>query len=109
MNCEYCGKALRHGDTVHGIKYGTLASNGFIPAKDSAVTVVCGPCGNQVYRFVYASLDERKLSYPIIFNMVNELTNLMRNGYKLIQSISKLPAREQAALKLLVATCKEAR
>jgi hypothetical protein len=73
------------------------------------VTVICGPCGNQVYRFVYASLDERRLAYPVIFNLVNELTSLMRNGYRLILSISKLPAREQAALKLLVASCKDAK
>lgn len=107
MKCEYCGRALRQGDTVHGIKYGSLAHSRFVPAKDSAVTVICGPCGNQVYRFVYASIDEGKLAYPVIFNMVNELSGLMRNGYKLIQSISKLPAREQSALRRLVVTCKE--
>jgi len=74
MKCEYCGKTLRQGDTVHGLKYGSLADSGFIPAKDSAVTVICDPCGNQAYRFVYAALDDGKLSYPAIFSLYNELT-----------------------------------
>jgi len=109
MKCEYCGKTLRQGDTVHGLKYGSLASSGFIPAKDSAVTVICGPCGEKVYRLVYASLDKGTLPYPVIFNMYNELTTLMKNGYKLIQSISKLPSREQHALQHLVESCKSVR
>lgn len=109
MKCEYCNRTLRQGDTVHGIKYGSLASSGFVPAEDSAVTVICGPCGNKVYRFVYASLDEGKIAYPIIFNMVNELATFMKNGYKMIQAISKLPAREQIAIQRLIAVCKETR
>lgn len=109
MKCEYCGKTLRQGDTVHGIKYGSLASSGFVPAKDSAVTVICGPCGNKVYGFVYASLDEGKIAYPVIFNMVTELTTLMKNGYKMIQAISKLPAREQVAIRHMIESCKSAR
>lgn len=107
--CEYCGKTLRPGDTVHGIKYGVLASSGFVPVKDSAVTIICGPCGNKVYRLVYSSLDNGKLAYPVIFKLYSELTVLMKNGYKLIQAISKLPAREQLALQLLITTCKETR
>jgi len=107
--CEYCGRTLRRGDTVHGIKYGTLASSGFVPAKDSAATVICGPCGNQVYRFVYASLDEERIAYPVIFKMVSELTTLMKNGYKMIQAISKLPAREQVAIRHMIESCKSAR
>lgn len=109
MKCEYCNRTLRQGDTVHGIKYGSLASSGFVPAKESAVTVICGPCGNKTYRFVYASLDEGKIAYPVIFSMVNELTTLMKNGYKVIQAISKLPAREQIAIRHMIESCKSAR
>jgi len=107
MKCEYCGKTLRPGDTVHGIKYGSLATSGFIPAKDSAVTVICGSCGNKLYRFVYASLDEGKIAYPAIFKMYEELTSLMKNGYRLIQSIATLPASDQKALQHLVTSCKQ--
>ena len=109
MNCEYCGRTLRRGDTVHGLKYGSLASSGFMPAKDSAVTVICGPCGEKVYQLVYASLDEGQIAYPVIFKMYTELTTLMKNGYKLISAISKLPAKEQQALHQLVESCKSAK
>jgi len=110
MNCEYCRKTLRERDTVHGVKYGVLGSDGrFRSAVDSAPTILCGTCGEKVYRLVYASLDKGTMAYPTIFNMYNELTTLMKNGYKLIQSISKLPSREQLALQRLITTCKEVR
>lgn len=107
MKCEYCGRTLRTGDVIHGIKYGTLTSSGFNPAQDSAVTVICGPCGNKVYRLVYAALDEGKIAYPAIFKMHEELTSLMKNGYKMIQSIASLPASDQKALQHLVTSCKQ--
>ncbi len=108
MKCEYCGRALRQGDTIHGLKYGTLTGTGFKPASDSAVTVICGPCGNRVYQMVYSSLDTRSLTYPTIFKMVTELSALMKNGYKLIQNIASLPSSDQKALQHLVTTCKQA-
>lgn len=107
MNCEHCGMALRQGDIIHGIKYGTLTSTGFKAAPDSAVTVICGPCGEKVYQYVYSYLDNRALSYPTIFKMVTDLTSLIKNGWKLIQNIAKLPATEQRALQHLVTSCKE--
>jgi len=110
MNCEYCGKVMRPGDTVHGVKYGVLGSDGrFKAAIDSAPTTLCGPCGEKVYRLVYASLDKGTLAYPVIFKMYTELTTLMKNGYKLISAISKLPAKEQYALQHLVEYCKSVR
>lgn len=81
MRCECCGRQLGQGDIIHGVKYGTLTSAGFKPASDSAVTVICGSCGEKVYQYVYSSLDNRALSYPTIFKMVTELTSLMKNGY----------------------------
>jgi hypothetical protein len=107
MKCEYCGKALRKGDTIHGIKYGSLASSGFIPAKDSAVTVICGDCGNMLYGFIYASLDQNKPTYPALYRTYEELTKCLKNGYKLIQAISKLPVSDQSALQRIISICKE--
>lgn len=107
MKCEYCGRTLRQGDTIHGIKYGTLTVTGFKAPQDSAVTVICGPCGNRVYQVVYSSLDTRALSYPTIFRMVTELPPLMKNGYKLIQNIASLPSSDQRALQHLVTACKQ--
>lgn len=107
MKCEYCGRTLRQGDTIHGIRYGTLTSTGFKAASDSAVTVICGPCGNRVYQMVYSSLDTRALTYPTIIRMVTELASLMKNGYMLMQKIAKLPASDQKALQHLVTSCQQ--
>ena len=109
MKCEHCGMTLRQGDTIHGIKYGTLTNAGFMAAKDSSVVVICEPCGTRICSIIYASLDPQKLPYPKIFNMYNELTSLMKNGYKVIQSIARLPAPEQRALQHLVTFCKESK
>ena len=109
MNCEYCGKALRNGDTIHGIKYGSLANGGFVPAKDSAVTVICGPCGTMILNVVYGKYDPAKPSYPALYKIYEELTSCMKNGYKLIQAISKLPSSDIAAIKRLTTICKESK
>lgn len=109
MKCEYCGRTLRQGDIIHGLKYGTLTATGFKAALDSAVTVICGPCGEKVYQCVYSSLDNRALAYSVIFKMVAELTSLMKNGYKVVQNIASLPAKQQIALKILISACKESR
>ena len=107
--CEFCNRTLRPGDTVHGLKYGCLASSGFMPAKDSAVTVICGPCGEKVYQIVYGYLDQGRIAYPAVFNMYNELSTLMKNGYKVIQAIAKLPRADQQSLQHLIAICKSSR
>ena len=107
MKCELCGRTLREGDTIHGIRYGMLTSTGFKVAQDSAVVVICEPCGNKVHQYVYSSLDNRALAYPIIYKMVTDLTSLMKNGYKLIQNIAKLPAPDQRALYHLIDSVKE--
>jgi len=107
ITCEYCGRKLRVGDTIHGIKYGTLTTSGFKAAQDSAVVVICETCGNRICNIVYGYLDEGKMAYPLIFNMYNELTSLMKNGYKLIRSIAKLPRADQLALQHLITACKQ--
>ena len=109
MKCEYCGRKLRHGDTIHGIKYGTLTGTGFKAAQDSAVTVICGDCGTLVYQIVYSYLDQDKLKYPVMFKMYLELKASMDNGYKLIQNIARLPRESQQALQHLITACKSSR
>jgi len=109
VKCEYCGRPLREGDTIHGIRYGTLTSTGFKAAQDSAVTVICGECGALVDLIIYSYLDHNKLKYPVIFKMYTDLKASMENGYKMIQSIAKLPLQEQRSLQHLIAACKESR
>lgn len=109
ITCEYCGRTLRQGDTIHGIKYGTLTTTGFKAAQDSAVTVICGDCGMLFNQIIYSYLDRDKLKYPTIFKMYRELKASMENGYKVIQSIAKLPRASQQALQHLIAICNSVR
>jgi hypothetical protein len=109
MKCEYCGKTLRQGDTIHGIKYGTLTSTGFKAAQDSAVTVICGDCGTMLYQIVYSYLDRDKLKYPVIYKMYTDLKASTENGYKVIQNIARLPRESQQALQHLIATWSNSR
>jgi len=58
MRCEYCSKYILPGETVHGIKYGTedKEHNIFLPAKDSAWTIICSTCGDQLCKMIYSNL-----------------------------------------------------
>ncbi len=58
MKCEYCGRRILEGETAHGIRYGTIdpLNDAFLPARDSAYTVICSTCGTKVYNLVYMSL-----------------------------------------------------
>ena len=107
MMCEYCGKRMMPGDTIHGIRHGKLGNDRrFKPAYDSAETLICGSCGDKIYQIVYGNLENEKIPYPVIFNMLEELTTLMKNGYKFAQGIAQLPRAEQVTLKRLIAICK---
>ncbi|UFS71757.1 hypothetical protein LPW11_06075 [Geomonas sp. RF6] len=109
MKCEFCGKWMRQGDIVHGLKYGTLERTGFTPARDSAVTVICGPCSMEIYRIIYGRLENHKVTFPVMFKMHEELSALMKNGYKFVQNMAKLPRTELVALQQLIAICKVSR
>lgn len=97
------------GDTIHGLRYGTLTATGFKTAQDSAVTVICDDCGTMVYQIVYSYLDRDKLKYPLIFKMYTDLKASMENGYKLIQLIATLPRESQQALQHLVIAYKSSK
>ena len=105
--CECCNVTLKQGDVVHGIKYGSLAGSGFAPAKDSAPTVICGPCGNMLLKLVYAKYESAKPTYPTMFRVYEELTSCMKNGWKVIQAISKLPASDLSALQRIISLCNQ--
>ncbi len=68
MRCELCTRKLGRNEISHGIRYGTAdeATNLFIPAKDSAWTVICGSCGEKIYRLIYSSLG-RTSNNPTIY------------------------------------------
>jgi hypothetical protein len=107
MICEYCGKRLMPGDSMHGIRYGKLGNDRrFKPAFDTSDTTLCASCGEKIYRIVYGNLDNENLTYPVIFKLLEELGTLMKNGYKFAQGIANLPRAEQVTLKRLVSICK---
>lgn len=59
MRCEYCKKMICQGDIAHGIRYGTVDvfKEIFLPAQDSAFTVICESCGNLLCKLIYAKLN----------------------------------------------------
>jgi hypothetical protein len=65
--CEYCTRKLGKRELVHGLRFGSVddATEMFIPAKDSAATIICQTCGNMLLKLVYAKLDKPiQLSKP---------------------------------------------
>jgi hypothetical protein len=58
MKCEFCGLYTRLGEEVHGFKYGEIdiSHDVFIPARDSAWTVICKTCGEKIYKLIYSNL-----------------------------------------------------
>lgn len=70
MKCEYCGRWIYGHEVAHGLRYGSIdgAHGVFLPARESAWTVICSSCGEKVFRTVYAALDKSSAtqSYPIV-------------------------------------------
>lgn len=58
MTCDFCGRLLTENEVVHGIRFGRvdLMSDLFLPAKDSAATIICAGCGSAVLKVVYSGL-----------------------------------------------------
>jgi hypothetical protein len=59
MKCEFCHTYTMLGEVVHGFKYGEIdiVNDVFLPAKDSAWTVICKSCGEEVYKLIYSKLN----------------------------------------------------
>jgi hypothetical protein len=58
MRCELCNKIIQQYETAHGLKYGLVdvVQDIFLPAKDSAWTVICSTCGDQFFKMIYSNL-----------------------------------------------------
>lgn len=59
MRCEYCGKIIQQRETAHGLRFGTADGDTdlFLPARESAWSVICASCGEKVYRQIYSNLS----------------------------------------------------
>lgn len=60
MRCEYCTRKLGSRELATGIRFGTVdhATDTFIPARDSAPTVICQSCGELLLKLIYQKLNK---------------------------------------------------
>lgn len=67
MRCEYCTRKLGNKEIAHGIRYGTTdeTTDAFIPARDSAATVICQSCGEMLLKLIYAKLNKTNQPHQI--------------------------------------------
>ena len=59
MRCELCTRKLGRSEVAHGIRYGRVddTSDLFIPAKESATTIICQSCGSMLLNLIYQKLN----------------------------------------------------
>jgi len=59
--CEYCTRKLGSRELATGIRYGTVdgATDAFIPARDSAPTIICQSCGEMLLKLIYVKLNKQ--------------------------------------------------
>jgi len=70
MRCEVCHKKLGGAQEVtHGIRYGTTdpITELFLPARDSAYTILCQLCGETLLKLVYQKLNPAKAHHTSLF------------------------------------------
>jgi len=74
MNCELCSRYIRQGETLHGIRYGTedKQHNVFLPAQDSAWTVICDDCSQLLLKLIYAKLRTTSIN-PAIYKTFTQV------------------------------------
>ncbi|GFO55583.1 hypothetical protein GMSM_25900 [Geomonas sp. Red276] len=60
MRCEYCNKMLRSNETAHALRFGRVdvTREVFIPAKDSALSLMCQSCGEMLMKMLYIRLGK---------------------------------------------------
>ena len=61
MRCEYCTRKLGSREIAHAVRYGTVDhdTDTFIPARDSAPTVICQSCGELLLNLIYVKLNKQ--------------------------------------------------
>lgn len=60
MRCEYCTRRLGANEIVTGIRYGITdnLTDAFIPARDSAPTIICNHCSEILLKLIYTKLNK---------------------------------------------------
>jgi len=69
LRCEVCTRKLGAQEVSHGIRYGTTdpMTDTFIPARDSAPTVICQSCGETLLKLIYQKLNPSKPHQTSLF------------------------------------------
>jgi hypothetical protein len=69
MRCECCNMVIQPRETAHGFRYGTADGDTdlFLPAKESAWSVICSVCGEKICRMIYSHLSNTSIN-PTSFN-----------------------------------------
>ena len=67
--CECCTRRLGATEIAHGIRYGTTdpITDLFLPARDSAYTLLCSHCGETLLKLVYQKLNPTKSHHTSVF------------------------------------------
>lgn len=67
--CEVCTRKLGAHEVSHGIRYGTTdpITDLFLPARDSAYTILCQQCGEALLKLVYQKLNPAKAHHTSTF------------------------------------------
>ncbi len=73
MRCEYCNKIIKQGDLAHGVKHGTTDHHQelFLPARDSAWTVICDQCAEMLCKLIYAKF--RNTVNPTLYKTLTQI------------------------------------
>ncbi|WP_277057568.1 hypothetical protein [Trichlorobacter lovleyi] len=60
MRCEKCLRKIGRNEIVQGIRFGTVddRTGYFLPSRESAYTVICQNCGEQLLREIYNRLNK---------------------------------------------------
>jgi len=60
MRCEACSRRLGRNEIVHGIRYGGIdnVTDAFIPARESAPTLLCSTCSEKLLKSIYSKLNK---------------------------------------------------
>ena len=63
MRCEYCNKILRRQEAVHAVTFGCVdvVKQTYIPAKESAPSIMCSGCGELLLKMLYIRLETKTL------------------------------------------------
>lgn len=67
MRCEVCTRKLGSSEIAHGIRHGTFDGDVFLPARDSAPTILCQQCGEALLKLVYQKLNPAKAHHTSPF------------------------------------------